>query len=82
MQNSLKEATQNMKTVAERLDTAEQTKETQMTPRRNRKSSRRVTRNDYDGDSEDSPSSGRGPRTPKVNQFHVGVVLFNLILVG
>lgn len=81
MQSSLKDVTQKMTTVAERLDTSKQTRDPKrVIPRRNRrKSNRQITRDDYDGDSEDEPRGGKGPKLPKVNQFHVRI---NLILVS
>jgi hypothetical protein len=75
MQTGLKEATEKMTTVTERLDLAEKAMETQRTVRQRNpqipNSKRRTTRDAYDGDTEEIPSGGKGPKTQLVNQFHV-----------
>lgn len=76
METGLKEATDKLTTVTERLDFAEKNMQTQRTvPQRNPRTpngKRRTTARDaYDGDSEDVPSGGKGPKTPLMNQFHV-----------
>jgi len=71
MQAGLKEATEKMTAVTERLDSVQARSASPQQNTHTPKSKRRSTRNAYDGDTEESPSGGRGPKTQIMNQFHV-----------
>lgn len=80
MQTGLKEATEKMTAVTERLDSAEKTMQARSaSPQQNTRTPRRKRRpphNAYDGDTEESPAGRRGPKTQIVNQFHVSCHIF------